>query len=991
MKKFNLAFYFFFLISASIYAQSISEDLAKGVELFKKKEYSLAYEQLKIFIQKEKPDQNSAAIAGFYIAECMFNLNEIDGAVSGYEKFADNYRYSSFRDLALYRLGTIYYSKKEYYKSREKLVILTNEYPASEYIASANYFIGESYVAEKRYLEAEDFYKSAIAQHKTNPFIDQTIFALANLYERINKYSEAVTYYDELLTYHRESNLIPEAQLRIGICYFELKNYDNAILELSEASIKKLSADKQIEAQYYTANANYRLKEYASAKSIYQKILNVNPPEELKRQVLYGLAWAHFQSEEFKEAYSLFDGLAKSAQDTVGVSSCFWSGEAKRYSGDIVAARTISEDFIKKYPDHHLTPRAKFNIGSMEYNKGENVKAELNLKAILNTRDEVTKVKAYTLLGEISLNKKDYNNAEINFNNALRNTSITDDLRQRSLLGLGITQFYLNKYDDAIKSLSALNSDSEKFEKNKVSFYIAESYFSKGEFSRALRYYNSIKVLDDEVGRQTLYGKAYSYLNLRDFSNASFYFKEYTSKFKNSDEYLDARLRLADSYFGMKDFNKAGAIYNEIFSKQKVDLNDDASYYQYVRSLYMSDKKNKALEEMEVFKKKFPDSKFYDNVQYLVGWIHFQKNEFQTAIIDYKKIYSANPGSQLKPVAFTAIGDCYYNLAEYDSSLVYYRRIFTSYPNSQYVFDAIRGIQDCFMMKDQPENAIAEIDRFLTSNPKSKYADQMLFKKGEIYYGIGNYAQAISAYASFILAYPKSPLVADAYYWTGKSYGNTARPSEARNNFKIVADGHITSEVGIDAVLELGTIYIAEEDFKNAEAVYDKAIKALPDSRRLPEILFMKATVYQKTNNISKAYETFNEITSYYDNSVFSAKAKIELGLLELAGGRPASAEAFFRSQSESKIDDLAAKAQFYLGVSLFDQNKTEEAISALVRIRSVFGMYDEWLTRSLLKLGDCYVRLKDTSKAREMYKAVLINHKNDSYSNEANNKLNKL
>ena len=991
MKKLNLAFYFFFILSASLFAQSVSDQLAAGVELFKKKEFLQSYEKLKSVISDENLDKNSAAAANFYIAECMINLNQVDGAASEFERFAENFRFSNFRDLALYRLGTIYFSKKEYYKSREKMMVLINEYPASEYTAQANYFIGESYVAEKRFLEAEDFYKTAISQQRTNPYIDQTIFALANLYERISKYSLAVTYYDELLTYYRESKLVPAAQLRIGICYFELKNYDNTILELSEPAIKQLNADKQLEAQYYIANANYRLKEYGNAKNIYKKILDVNPSEELRRQVLFGMAWAHFQSEEFKESFSIFENLSKTGADTIAVSSYFWSGESKRYQNDLKAARAIIEDFIDKYPDHYLIPKAKFALGSMDYGKGESVNAELNLKSILKTNDESTKAKAYTLLGEISLNKKDFNNARINFGYALANDKISEDLKQRSLLGIGITDFYLNRYDESIRSLTSVASASEKFEKNKVNFYLAEAWFAKGDFSKALRHYNTIVVSNDDLGRQALYGKAYSYLNLRDFANASFYFREYTTKFKNSEDYLDARLRLADSYFGMKDFEKASSIYNDIFDKQKIDVNDDASYYQYVRALYMSDKKNKALDELENFKRKFPGSKFTDNVQYLIGWIHFQKNEFQTAIADYKKIYSNNPSSSLRPVAYTAIGDCYYNLAEYDSSLVYYRKIFTSFPNSQYVFDAIRGIQDSYIMKDQPETAISEIDKFLSVNSKSKYADQIAFKKGEVYYGIGNYQPAIDAYSAFIRTYPQSALVPDAHYWIGKSYLNSSRPAEAKNSFKTVSDSYLTSEVGIDAVIELGNIFISEEDYKSAESIFDRAVKTLPDSRRIPEILFLKAGIYLKTNNISKAYDAYNDIISYHDNSVFSAKAKIELGLLELAGGRPESAEEIFRSQAESKVDDLAAKAQYYLGTALYDQNKIEEAITALVRIRSVFSMYDEWLTKSLLKLGDCYVKLNDKKKARERYQAGLIRHKNDSYSNEANNKLNKL
>jgi TolA-binding protein len=50
-----------------------------------------------------------------------------------------------------------------------------------------------------------------------------------------------------------------------------------------------------------------------------------------------------------------------------------------------------------------------------------------------------------------------------------------------------------------------------------------------------------------------------------------------------------------------------------------------------------------------------------------------------------------------------------------------------------------------------------------------------------------------------------------------------------------------------------------------------------------------------------------------------------------------------------------------------------------------------EWYTKSLLKLGDCYIKLDDKKNARDMFRAVLKQHKNNDYAKEANEKLKSL
>jgi TolA-binding protein len=98
-----------------------------------------------------------------------------------------------------------------------------------------------------------------------------------------------------------------------------------------------------------------------------------------------------------------------------------------------------------------------------------------------------------------------------------------------------------------------------------------------------------------------------------------------------------------------------------------------------------------------------------------------------------------------------------------------------------------------------------------------------------------------------------------------------------------------------------------------------------------------------------------------------------------------------FSDVGSSRTDDIGAEAQYYYGLTLYEEENIVDAISALVRVRSVYPGYIEWYTKSLLKLGDCYIKLDDKKNAREMFRAVLKKHKNNEYAKEANQKLKSL
>lgn len=991
MKKFFQIGIIILLAFNSVYSQS-DLNYTEALQFYEDEQYAAARDLFLNIIQKDDIDHNLIATSRFYSTKCLVQLNLIDGAIEELEFFIRKYKFSSHRPEAIHILGTIYFAKKQYYKAREKLLLLVEEFPNSEYTSISYYLIGQSYANENKYIEAEEFLLEAISDDRNADKIDYAIYSLAYIYELKGNYESAVTYYDELLTYHHESELAPNSQLRIGACYFNLKEYDRTILELTDPLITKLPENQQVEAGYLLANAHFRIQEYDEAERAFKDVLSRTTSTDVERQSNFGIAWVNFQQQNYETAYEQFTNLINKEQsDSITIKSIYWSAECKRYLGDYKSAQKTYIEFLENYPDDNMADAVKLSLSIIQFNENDKKISQRNLILASQSKNKLIKGRALTLLGEISLQEKKYNEAEKYFERAVKIPMLPKRLSNRVILGLGVSQFYLKKYDDALMNLNDLDAREQRFEKRKVNFYLGETYFEKGNYAASQRHYYRIEDEGDDLDRLALYGSAYSYFNLKDFANAAYYFKDYLAKYPKDKNARDARLRLADSYFGMKNFAMATAEYRKIFSSYGENYRNAYTLYQFGQSLFKSGEPDEAIKKMLQLQNEYPKSKYRDDAQYLIGWINFQRGNFQSALSSYKQLLTSYPSSPIKPIAIYSIGDSYYNLGQYDSSIVYYIIIIDNYPESPYVYDAMNGIQYSYLAKDDPEKAISLINAYIVKYPHAPNSERILMKKGEIYYSYGNYPKAIDGYNEMINFYPKSNFAPTAMYWVGKSYAMIEDTVQSTEYFSVIVEKHLKSEYGIEAVVELGKIYSAQKEFEKEIQLYADVIPKISESDKAQEILYLKGEAELNINNQADAYNTFSTIIKYYDKTLFSAKSKIELGIMELNGGRFPNAEILFGEVAKNRTDDIGAEAQYYLGYVLYEQSKYEEAISAFVRVRTVYVSYDEWFIKSLLKLGDCYIKINDKKNAREMFRAVVKRHPNDEYGKEAKSKLNEL
>ena len=978
------------LISPITFSQTVAEEFSKGMDAYNKQLFADANKIFESIVRDYGVDDELYASARFYSANSLLKMGKKDEAATGFEFIVNSVVWSKFREESLFTLGLIYFDIERYALCRKNHLMLLYQYPNSDYIGSSMYWIGESYAAEGKLDEAIDFLTQAIEDKSSNRFRDHSLYALASVYEKMEDYQNAVKYYDQLLTYHSSSPLALQAQVRIGVCYFYLKDYYNSILELNNPTIQDLPSEKLAEALYLLANSHYRIEEYSNAAKSYTEIIERFPRSPLYRNAQYGLAWSLFQQSKYHEAYNYFNVLSQ-GNDSTAIKSFIWKGECKRYAGSPNEALAIFEEFLKRYPDHPSASLVESLIGLIYFDQNKYELSSQYLANATSSDDPVTRAKAFTMIGEIELRKKNYIKARGNFEPAIRITQADSDVHLRALLGMGVSLYHLGDYENAADNFRQAETIDPSFEPDKINFYIAESYFSLGKYQEALSRYNSIRSSDIDYVKQVTYSNGYCHFNLGSYSNAAYQFAEFVEQYPDDIRITDAKLRLADSYFGSKNFAASSRIFKQLFQSGKYSSDDPYAYYQYAQALYKSGETNSAINEFRSLQQKFPDSKYAESSLFTVGFIKFQEGEFKEAINDYRFVLQIYKNSALTPAVFYSIGDAYFNLGMYDSAIVNYRNVLTKYPSSEYVFDAINGMQYSYVAMGRSDEAINLIDRYISQNPNLKFSDLIFFKKGEIYYSQRDYQNAKTSYQEFLVKYPRSTFVPEAYYWLGKSSQNLKQDDEAIFYFNKVFESYPGSESAAVSVIELGKMYEANGNYQASVDILEQASTKLKDSPRLPEVLFIKGTAYIKLDNVQKAYGTFEELAMYHRETFFADQAKFEMGLIDMATGRYDVANKNFLEVSEKRTDDLGARSQYHYGLSLYEQGRYTESISALVRVRTVFSQYEPWLSRSYLLIGDCYVKINDKRQAEEMYRVVVSKQKDNELGEEARQKINKL
>lgn len=305
----------------------------------------------------------------------------------------------------------------------------------------------------------------------------------------------------------------------------------------------------------------------------------------------------------------------------------------------------------------------------------------------------------------------------------------------------------------------------------------------------------------------------------------------------------------------------------------------------------------------------------------------FNRGMFRLAATNYQDFLQQFPAHPDTTSARYALGVCHYRLNEFDKSVEALTLVLADAKFEQRD-EALAVIGHSNLSLQKYDKAIASFDALLTQFPKSKHAEGAALNKAQAYYLAAKYAEAATAAQAFVRLYPKSADHSTATYFLGLSQKALDQNDAAIVTLAALLKDDPTTRYSFDATLVLGQALEAMGKLDEAAGRYRQLLAAAPAARQADAQYSLGAVLY-KLGKYDDAGKAFTAVLSQSNDGPYAKPARLQLGLVQLAGGRVMEAR---KTLSAVAKDDLpnAPAARYGLAQCDMSEEKYEAAIAAL-------------------------------------------------------------
>ncbi|HIN38639.1 MAG TPA: tetratricopeptide repeat protein [Flavobacteriales bacterium] len=581
-----------------------------------------------------------------------------------------------------------------------------------------------------------------------------------------------------------------------------------------------------------------------------------------------------------------------------------------------------------------------FKLGYSYFVKGDNEKAR---KLFYEIKDTDTKYSypAIYYYSHISYTNQNYETALQGFEKLRKNGSF------QHIVPYYISQIYYmqKKHEKLIEFATPLLDSANTQRAPEISRLIGEAYYAIDRYAEAVPFLKRYMDEGHHQSREDLYQLAYAHYKSGSYDQAAQLFKQVVNT--NDNLAQNAFYHLADCYVNQQKKKYARYAFRSA-SKFDYDKNiqEDAAF-SYAKLSY--DLNLNPIFAINRYINKYPDSKRVDEAYSYLVKVYFTTKNYKKALRSLDKIKNKNEELNL----------AYQKIA-------YYRGV--ELFNDQKLLESTKIFDKSLVLKlDGDIEALCN------------------YWKGEAFYRLNQYGNAIKSYNDFIYA-PSSfsiPLFNQVYYNMGYAYFKQKDYSESNTSFRKFVR-HITPDFQIrhfkndsikevfsrtsDAYLRLGDGYFVIKDYPISIEYYDLAINLLTDSLdklgyHLTDIdyaLFQKAL---SLGVLGKAEEKINVILGLlekYPSSMYTDDAKFEMAQSYTVLNQPDSAISWYKKIAEDHpASSYISRSLLNMGLEYYNKNEGEVALVTFKRVIKDYPATKEAL-EALVGLKNIYIDIGD-------------------------------
>ncbi len=801
--------------------------------------------------------------------------------------------------------------------------------PITDFTAPARYAVGYINYERKDFDEALDWFEKAADDGRfsemANYYIMECRFMLKD-YKFVTDNGDAMF---TAVADERKPNLariVSESWLVQG-------NADNA-RRFYELGLKAGDAPDSRTDWFHSGSVLYAVGDYSGAIRSFSNM--TERMDSLGQIANYHLGYSYILTKNKVAALDAFRDAAQVWYDEKIAEDAYFNWAKLAF--DINSDTSVFNDYIKKYPAKEQEDRINGYIAV----------------AALHDRDYEGAVNAYDRIDELD------GDMTLNYMKA-------NYLRANQLVESG-------SYRKAIPCLKAAAYYSDRSSRfNQLArYWLAESYYRNDQYGEAIDtftdLYNTSALYGREESYLLTYNIAYSYFKKGDYAAALKWFDQYLAE-KEVDFRKEALLRKGDCYFITKKYKEACSAYDLVLDEY-FNVNDIYPYYQAALSYGFSKKQKEKIKLLSNVMEASPEAKFYPEAVFELGRSYVATGQDENAFECFRKLAGSVKDSTYVAKAYIEMGSLSRNQSQYNEALGYYKTVVEDMPLSGFAEDALAAIESIYQTRNQPEEYLAYIDGIGKGGTKTEgEKEMMIFNAAEQIFLSENYQKALISLQDYLDKYPDGANAYKADFYMAESYRILGKYEQACDSYRKVIENGQGSFVEL-SMLNFSDLSYRLEKWEDAYGGYSSLHSAaLLENNKRAAVLGMMRSAYRAhdwNEVIRNADRVLSDLEQQHKTEARYLKAKSYL-----ASSRRDEAYAIFADLAKDPSGAFGAESAYLIILDSYDKGEFEKVEEKVYALSDSGTGQVYWLAKSFIILGDSFVERDELEQAKATFESV--------------------
>jgi tetratricopeptide (TPR) repeat protein len=892
----------------------------------------------------------------------------------------------SAKQLLSFSLSQYYFNKADYTNVIEQFNNTDPTYFSNEINEQIQLQRGVAYFSLKQFTEAKPFFQSII-QLGNSQYLKIAHYYLGFIAFSKNAYSDAYDHFKLLMTDSYYNTVVP-----FYISYIlYLEGDTNRAIEIAEQYLVSQNAFHLIEAKQLLATIYFNKGDFSKSNHLYESLL-------ASKQVLIPiqsleLGVGYLGVGDYKKSIVFLKPLA-SGNDSLSAQSLFFLANAFLNLGDKKQARNSFSLSLSMPLLSENREMASFNYAKLSLELGFKDEGIKKMNEFVKSYPKSSQFdKANEILLDFFSRTNDYIQAVKLLETYPGIEQKVKPLAQRIYFGRALEFINQSNFDMALKYIDAVLGHKSGQYYYPALYWQGEVYQRQKLFQQSVNSFTAyLKGQSKPFGiansTNANYGLAIAYYELGSYSNALEYFDKLRLNKSISDVKLkeDCLLKAADCALMLNDFSKATLLYSYTVK----EFNNDYAAFQIAIIKGLNDPFEK-VSLLNSIEKTNPKTTLLPKITLEIADTYIAEEKYELALPYLNKLMLlVKDKDEYYSQALLKLGVVYFNLDRPDDALIQYKKILTNFPSSEIAKDAMEsaktiyiesgrvkefseflsmgGIELASFQKDSLTyqfvqkkfldtdniSAFAAIESYLKDFPKGLFVSDVLNFKVQLLRKDKKWNELIKTIDELLLEKGSRYIEQSLRLAASVSFVELKNYSLAKKYFEDLLNATISSEIQLESLKGLVRSDYHLRNWEGGSVHAEKLLKfdVTPDDQAYSNMIIG----YQEQNN-----QLF-ELSSEYFNKVLNSSSTI-----------------------------LKPEAAFQYSFNSFKSGDYSVAEKVTISLIEKYGSDDYWNTKCYILLGDIFIAEKDYFNARATLKSVSENTTSPDLRVEAIEKLKKL